>query len=470
MYGVRQENVQLFRQVMQVIAQVSPDVRKVCFISLGCARNLVDSEVMMGKLLERGWGFSEQPQTADAVVVNTCGFIEAAKQESIAKIMEVVGYKQQNPDLRLIVAGCLSQRYGKRLQAGIPEVDLFVGTDQFHRIAEYLDSPLLDGKRLDGASKLNTKRTNYIYTSADPKINTLSPYSAYVKVSEGCQHRCAFCVIPVIRGGLRSRTVADVGAEAEQLAEQGVAEIILIAQDLAAFGRDRQGSELLPLLRRLVEVKGLRWIRLLYIYPEYIDAELLDLLASEDKIVKYLDIPVQHASDRILQRMRRAVNRQDLERIFSQVRERIPDVALRTSVMVGFPSESEDDFNMLLDFVSAQEFDHLGCFTYSKEENTPAGRMQEQVPEAIKMQRYQRLMAQQEGISQAKLQMKIGTTADVLVEKRADDDDKHYLARLATQAPEVDGIVYVSGAAKLGAIQKVKITAASSYDLISEIC
>ena len=415
----------------------------------------------MGKLLERGWSFSDQPQTADAVVVNTCGFINAAKQESIAKIMEVVGYKQDNPNLRLIVAGCLSQRYGKKLQTGIPEVDLFVGTDQFHKIAEFLDTPML------ATGKLNTQRTNYIYTSADPKINTLSPYSAYVKVSEGCQHRCAFCVIPVIRGQLRSRTIADIGAEAEQLAAQGVSEIILIAQDLAAFGRDRQGSELVPLLRRLVKVQALRWIRLLYVYPEYINAELLDLLATEDKIVKYLDIPVQHASDRILQRMRRAVSRTDLERIFAQIRERIPSVALRTSVMVGFPSESEEDFNMLLDFVAAQEFEHLGCFTYSKEEHTPAGRMQAQVPAKVKMQRYRRLMACQAKISQAKLQAQVGTVAEVLVEKQT---AKYYLARLATQAPEVDGIVYVSGQAKLGTIQKVKITAASSYDLCGEIC
>lgn len=415
----------------------------------------------MGKLLERGWSFTEHPQSADAVVVNTCGFIDAAKQESVAKIMEVVGYKQQKPDLRLVVAGCLAQRYGKKLQTGISEVDLFIGTDQFHRIAEYLDAPTLN------TSKINTKRTNYIYTSADPKINTLSPYSAYVKVSEGCQHRCAFCIIPVIRGGLRSRTVADIAAEVEQLAAQGVTEIILIAQDLAAFGRDRQGSELVPLLQRLVQVQALQWIRLLYIYPEYINTELLDLLATEDKIVKYLDIPVQHASDRILQRMRRAVSRQDLERIFAQVRERIPAVALRTSVMVGFPSESEDDFEMLLNFVAEQGFEHLGCFTYSKEENTPAGRMSDHIPEALKMQRYQRLMACQETISQAKLQALVGTTADVLVEGRA---DKHYLARLATQAPEVDGMVYISGQAKLGTIQKIKITAASSYDLFGDIC
>ena len=446
---------------MHVDQQISSQTQKVCFISLGCARNLVDSEVMMGKLLERGWSFTDQPQTADAVVVNTCGFVQAAKQESIAKIMEVATYKQQKPELRLVVAGCLAQRYGKKLQAGIPEVDLFVGTDQFPRIAEHLDSPILN------ASKLNTKRTNYIYTSADPKINTLSPYSAYVKVSEGCQHRCAFCVIPIIRGELRSRTITDISAEAEQLAKQGVSEIILIAQDLAAFGRERQGSELLPLLRRLVQVEGLRWIRMLYIYPEYINAELLDFIATEDKIVKYLDIPVQHASNRILQRMRRAVNQQDLAKIFAQVRERIPTVALRTSVMVGFPSESDDDFNTLLDFVAEQEFEHLGCFTYSKEENTPAGRMPEQIPEEIKMHRYQRLMDCQAKISQAKLQAQIGTSAKVLVEKQ---EDEYYLARLATQAPEVDGIVYVSGKAKLGAIQKVKITAASSYDLYGETC
>lgn len=432
------------------------DARTVHFISLGCARNLVDAEVMMGQLLEHGWQFSAEAQHADAVVINTCGFINSAVKESIDRIIEVGSRKPTHQ--KLIVAGCLTQRYKHQLKAGLPEVDLFVGTDQFHRIAEFLATPLLQGE-------VRAARTNYIYSAEAPRINTLSRGSAYVKVSEGCQHRCAFCIIPAIRGQLRSRTIADVVQETEQLVTQGVREIILIAQDLAAFGRERGNSELLPLLQALAAVQGLRWIRPLYIYPEYISDAFLEFFASENKMVKYLDIPVQHASDRLLRLMRRDIDRCGLEKILQRVRQRVPNVALRTSVMVGFPSESEEDFHTLLDFVAAQEFDHLGCFTYAREKNTPAARMTGQITEKCKQQRQRQVMTLQQGISQQKLSRKIGTICEVLIEKQADD---YYLGRTAAQAPEVDGVVYVTGKALQGGeFVTAKINAASAYDLIA---
>ena len=443
---------------MTALANVRDHPRRVHLISLGCPRNLVDSEVMLGCLLERGWQFTAEPEQADAIVINTCGFINAAQQESVTKIIEAAAHKQHNPELKLIVAGCLAQRYRSQLRDGLPEVDLFIGTDQFHNLANLLDGPILD-------RAVHTKRTNYIYSVDDPRINTLSPYSAYVKVSEGCQHRCTFCSIPAIRGPLRSRTITDIEQEVEQLVAQGVVEIILIAQDLAAFGRDGNQSQLLPLLKRLVAIDGLHWLRLLYIYPEYISEEFLEFFADSSKIVKYLDIPVQHASDRLLKLMARDIDSQGLRRIFATVRQRVPTVAIRTSVMVGFPSETEQDFACLLSFVEQQQFEHLGCFAYSQERNTVAGRMKQQLSQRLKKIRRHQLMTLQQRISQRHLQRKIASTQQVLVEKH----DTIYSGRLSTQAPEVDGMVYVNrGQAPVGTIQPVKITASSAYDLNGE--
>lgn len=443
---------------MIALANIQDNHRRVHLISLGCPRNLVDSEVMLGGLLERGWQFTAEPKEADAIVINTCGFVNAAKQESVDRIIEAATYKQHNPELKIIVAGCLVQRYRARLRDGLPEVDLFIGTDQFHNLASFLDEPIVD-------RSVYSKRTNYIYSVDDPRINTLSPYSAYVKVSEGCQHRCTFCSIPAIRGPLRSRTITDIEREVEQLVAQGVVEIILIAQDLAAFGRDDNQSQLLPLLKRLVTIDGLHWLRLLYIYPEYISEEFLEFFADSSKIVKYLDIPVQHASDRLLKLMARNIDSRGLAKIFSTVRKYVPTVAIRTSVMVGFPSETEQDFACLLSFVEQQQFEHLGCFAYSQEDNTVAGRMKQQLSSRLKRIRRHQVMTLQKNISQTHLQRKISSTQQVLVEKR----DTVYRGRLATQAPEVDGLVYINrGQAPLGTIQPVRITASSAYDLNGE--
>ncbi len=441
----------------------TPVSRKVHLVSLGCARNRVDSEVMLGRLMGDGWAVTQVQEEADAIVVNTCGFINSAKEESIDTILKAAALKDQNPDMKLIVTGCLTQRYKTQLAKGLPEVDLFIGTDEFTRIAELLRDPPKKGTVL-------AKRTHYLYSGELPKINTLAKHSAYVKVAEGCQHNCAFCIIPAIRGKLRSRPVENVVKEVETLVAQGVLEINLIAQDLAAYGRDLKTTDLLALLKALVAIPGLRWLRLLYVYPENISDEFLAFFANEPKIVKYLDIPVQHASDDILRRMNRNVTRADLRRIFAKVRERIPELAIRTSVMVGFPGETEQDVQELLDFVAEQKFAHLGCFSYSQEEGTVAGRMPDQVDDAVKAARLDQVMSLQKDVSRAALKAWVGKTIPVLVEGPAKDNPELWSGRLSVQAPEVDGVVYINkGSVAAGRIQLVSITDSFEYDLVGEV-
>lgn len=435
---------------------------RVHLVSLGCARNRVDSEVMLGTLGLHGASVASEPADADTIIVNTCGFIDAAKEESINTILEMAHFRNTNPELNLVVTGCLTQRYKTQLAKGLPEVDLFIGTDEFPRIAELLT------KKIGGDSeKIYTKRSHYIYSAEMPRINTLNKFSAYVKVAEGCQHNCSFCIIPAIRGRLRSRPLVNVLEEVKQLVTSGVIEINLIAQDLAAYGRDLEGHDLVALLRALVKIEGLKWIRLLYVYPENINDEFLDFIASEEKIVKYLDIPVQHASDKILSAMKRDINRQGLAEIFARLREKVPNLTLRTSVMVGFPGESDEDFAQLLTFVEEQKFSHLGCFKYSKEEGTVAGRMSEQIDEDIKTQRQALVMQKQQAISRNYLQKYIGQTVPVLIEGPSAETELLWQGRIASQAPEIDGLVYINeGEPQIGKIQNVKITEAHEYDLI----
>ena len=358
----------------------SNEIRKVHLVSLGCSRNRVDSEVMVGTLLRDGWKSVEDAEGADAVVVNTCGFISSAKEESIDTILSMAELKKTNPEMKLIVTGCLTQRYKTQLAKGLPEVDLFIGTDEFSRIGELLDKP---GER--GA--IHAKRTNYLYNEDMPRVNTLAAHSAYVKVAEGCQHNCAFCIIPAIRGRLRSRPVHSVIKEVMNLVDSGVQEINLIAQDLAAYGRESGDTNLLELLRAMVKIDGLRWIRLLYVYPENISDEFLEFFAAEEKIVKYLDIPVQHGSNSVLKRMNRDVTREQIISTVKKLREKVPSVAIRTSVMVGFPGETEEEFEDLKSLVEELKFEHLGCFSYSQEEGTVAGRMKDQIEDDIKQVR-----------------------------------------------------------------------------------
>ena len=441
----------------------SSSAGKVHLISLGCARNLVDAEVMLGGLVKKGWQITQQPEDADAIVVNTCGFIGPAKEESIDTIIEAGQHKQANPDMQLIVTGCLTQRYKSQLVKGLPEVDLFIGTDEFAKLPELIDQKF-------EREKLYSKRTNYLYDGDLPKLNTLGKAMAYVKVAEGCQHNCAFCIIPAIRGPLRSRPIASVVAEVERLAEQGVKEINLIAQDLAAYGRDLNEDQLLPLLRELVKVDGIEWIRMLYVYPENISDEFLEFFATEPKLVKYLDIPMQHGSDAVLKRMNRDVTRAQLIDTVKRVRATIPGMAVRTTVMVGFPGETDSEFLELRDFVKEMRFDHLGCFAYSQEEGTVAGRMPDQVDEDIKRERLDRVMSLQRSISYDVQQEKVGRVFPVLVTGLSKESDLLFEGRLPIQAPEVDGVVYINdGPAKPGTIQYVEISEAHDYDLVGHI-
>ena len=432
-------------------------------ISLGCARNRVDSEVMLGSLLQDGWKITESADDANAIIVNTCGFIESAKEESIDTILEAAEVKKSKPDTKLIVTGCLTQRYKTQLAKGLPEVDFFLGVDEFSKINDYVKEALPKGA-------VKAQRTHYIYTDALPRVNTLNKFSAYVKVAEGCQHNCAFCIIPAIRGRLRSRPIPSVVAEVEKLVKDGVLEINLIAQDLAAYGRDRGIDELLPLLKELVAIDGLYLIRLLYVYPENISDEFLEFMAKEPKIAKYIDIPVQHASDAILKRMNRDIDAKGLRNILEKVRAKVPNISLRTTVMVGFPGETEEDFQQLKQFVQDFKFEHLGCFTYSREEGTVAGRMPDQIPVDLMQARQKAIMEVQQEISRSRLEKIIGQVYPVLIEGVSTESDLLFQGRLPTQAPEVDGLVYINeGDIKPGSVQMVEITESHDYDLIGKI-
>lgn len=436
--------------------------KKVHLVSLGCARNLVDSEVMIGTLLERGWQHSQESHDADAIIVNTCGFIQSAKEESVDTILSFADQKRAKPEMKLIVAGCLAQRYKTQLAKGIPEVDFFVGTDQFSQIANLIENPPEQGSVL-------AKRSNYLYNENLPRVNTLSKHSAYVKVAEGCGHNCAFCIIPAIRGRLRSRPISSVVREVTQLTEQGVKEIILIAQDLAAYGRDRGSDELVPLLRELVAIKDLKWLRMLYMYPENISDEFLDLMASEEKIVKYLDIPVQHASNEVLSKMNRILTQEQMRDVFARVRAKVPGIAIRTTVMVGFPGEQDSDSKEMVQFLKDMKFEHLGCFTYSLEEGTVAGRMKDQIDEDIKQARYNEVMGLQQVISRENLAALVGKTYSALLLKK-DENACRWEGRLSIQAPEVDGLVYVTGEGlEAGQICQVRITGSLDYDLLATV-
>ncbi len=445
------------------------NIPKVHLVSLGCSRNKVDAEVMLGSLIENGWEVTQSESEADAIVVNTCGFIESAKEESVDTILEMSEHKKQKPSMQLVVTGCLSQRYKGQLASALPEVDFFVGVDEFAKLPGYLHS----NKNEPAGEKtpVYAKRTHYIYDEHLPRVNTLTKTSAYVKVAEGCEHNCAFCIIPAIRGRLRSRPIQKVRAEVEKLVGQGVVEINLIAQDLAAYGRDKDdGEDLLSLLKSLVQVEGLRWIRMLYMYPENISDEFIDFIAGQPKILPYLDIPIQHASNSVLERMGRDTSIEQIESVLQKLRAKVPGMTIRTTVMVGFPGETEEDFQKLEAFVKAQKLDHLGCFAYSQEAGTQAARMVEQIDEDIKQRRRDQIMQAQQEIVFKKNQSMVGQTFDAVIEKVSDESDLLIQARISRQAPEVDGITYIQGGNyRLGQIQKVLISESIGYDFAAEV-
>jgi ribosomal protein S12 methylthiotransferase len=441
-------------------------MESVHLISLGCPKNTADSELMLGALVRAGFDVTMDPQQAQVLLVNTCAFIEPAKKESIDAILAAAEVKKNGAGKRLVVAGCLSQRYGSELREQFPEVDIFVGTGNFLDLPELLrrsERPELRPIPYTGAAHL-------LPAAAAPRIRTGDPFSAYLKVSEGCDHRCAFCIIPKIRGRHESRALDDLVAEARQLAASGVREINLIAQDLTAYGRDLQPrASLAALLHRLATVEGVRWIRLLYCYPNFVTDELLAAIASLEKVVKYIDMPLQHADDAMLRAMKRERSADALRGLLQRVRTAIPGVALRTSFIVGFPGETEAAFASLVDFVGEQQFDRVGVFTYSREENTAACDLAGQLSEGVKRRRRAELMEVAAEISLEKNRGLVGRELEVMVEGAAPGRATRLRARTSAQAPEIDGMVLLSGEAEPGEIVRARIERASTYDLHGRI-
>src|ERR687892_2302251 len=444
--------------------------QKFSIVSLGCARNLVDSEVMAGLLQRDQYEMVQKPAEADIVMVNTCGFIEAAKTESIDAILEVARLKEERKISKLVVAGCLSQRYSAELAKELPEVDLLIGTGEVPRIVDILR------EHEETRQRQYIGIPSYLYDHASPRLRTTPSYTAFVKVSEGCDHKCAFCIIPQLRGPHRSRSIDSVVMEATLLAKEGVKEINLIAQDLTAYGRDRRdGTTLYGLLPQMVEIPGLSWVRLLYAYPNFLDNALLDLIRESGNICKYIDIPFQHISPRILRRMRRGKSGSAVREAVTRLREAVPGLTLRTSLIVGFPGETDEEFAELLDFVEEMKFERLGVFKYSEEEGTPAAKMDGKLAEEEKESRWQEVMELQSGISQKKNRALIGAIQRVMIDG-TDSDSGELAGRTQAHAPEVDGLVFVKAydlageaiSAQPGDLIDVRITGALDYDLIGE--
>ena len=439
---------------------------KVGFISLGCAKNLVDTEVMLGLLDQGGYVITHQPEEADVLIVNTCSFIDSAKEESISVILQMGDYKKHGKCRCLVVAGCLGQRYRGELLEELPEVDAILGTGAWGRVVEAIEA-VQDGKRVLFIDEMTS-----IYDDQSPRIQTTPKYSAYIKIADGCSNCCSYCVIPRVRGSFRSRSIESVVAEAKNLISRGVKEINLIAQDTTSFGRDCTGnSQLVALLRELVAIDGDFWIRLLYCYPSYFTDELIELIASEPKICKYIDLPLQHAHDAVLSAMNRRDSRRDIEVLVHKLRTSIPGVAIRTTFIVGFPGETEEQFRSLRDFMEEQRFDHVGVFSYSREEDTSAGAMEEQIPDEVRQARYHELMALQSQISESINQGLEGTAVRVLVEGQVEGEDT-LIGRSYREAPDVDGRVYIEGGAvsagERGCFVQARIVQGFAYDLVAE--
>ena len=435
--------------------------RKVSMVTLGCEKNLVDSEVMAGIMAEKGYQVTEDPQDADVIIVNTCAFIDAAKQESVDTVLRMAKLKALGK--KLVVAGCMAQRYADQLAEEIPEIDGIVGTGEFTRIHELVER-IKQGER----PKLIGNPV-YIYDEFTPRLKGVSA-SAYVKIAEGCDHRCTFCVIPQMRGGFRSRSIDSIVAEVCQLVAGGVREVNLIAQDSTQYGMDIYGARRLPdLLRALNDVEGLRWIRLHYAYPGYFTDELIAAFRDLDKVVKYVDIPLQHSEDHILRAMQRPGRQKHIRELIGKLREEISDVVIRSSFIVGFPGETEEDFNRLKDFVREMKFDHVGVFTYSPEDTSPSVHFRDQVEDDIKDRRASDLMEVAREVAEERLARFVGATIPVLIEGR-DEDSAGYIGRTPFDAKEIDGIVYVTGNdLTSGSILPVRIPHSFEFDLVGEV-
>jgi ribosomal protein S12 methylthiotransferase len=428
----------------------------VCLISLGCAKNLVDSEVMLGVLDRAGFALTAEREAADIIIVNTCAFIEDSTREALATIFDAASFKQTGRCSYLVVAGCLPQRYKKELLPELPEVDLFLGTGEFGRIDRHL-LKLVSGRPLP---RLHSSRPTLLMSPATPRILSTASGSAYVKIAEGCSHRCTYCTIPLIRGPYRPRSRSSIVREAKQLARQGIKEINLIAQDTTRY------ENLAGLLQQLARIRDIAWLRLLYGHPASIDPEVLAVMAGEEKICPYLDLPLQHIADPVLKRMGRKITRAKTEALLAALRSRVPGIALRTTFIVGFPGETRQDFKQLLGFVRHARFDHLGAFMYSDEEGTAAARLPGKVPEAVKRERLHELMSLQRAISKEKLKDYRGKELTVLVEGPAANTRYAAQARSRFQAPEVDGVVLLQEELPPGAMVRVKIQRPLTYDLV----
>ncbi len=438
---------------------------KILFVSLGCDKNLVDTEMMLGMLVQKGYTITDDEEEADVVVVNTCCFIGDAKQESINTLLEMAELRKSGSIKALVAAGCLAQRYREEIQKEIPEVDAIVGTTAIDAITDALDEAF-KGKNPNHIEDIN--RTP-VYDKK--RIVTTGGHYAYLKIAEGCDKRCSYCIIPKVRGNYRSIPMESLINEAKSLVEFGAKEIILVAQETTLYGMDLYGKKCLPeLLHRLCEIEGLYWVRILYCYPEEITDELIEAIKSEDKVCNYLDIPIQHASDQILKRMGRRTNRQELADMVNKLRKAIPDICLRTTLITGFPGETQEDHESLLEFVDEMEFDRLGVFTYSPEEDTPAATFEDQIDEEIKLDRQADIMELQQEIAFEKAENTVGSTMLVMVEGKVPDEHA-YVARSYKDAPNVDGFVFIQTGKELitGDFVKVRITGSYEYDLIGEI-
>jgi ribosomal protein S12 methylthiotransferase len=448
-------------------------MKKVGFISLGCPKNLVDSEVMMGQLKQNGYEITADAEEADTLVVNTCGFIESAKRESIDAILEAARLKIGGKAKRLIVAGCLVERYRDELKAEMPEVDAFIGTSQINDILAVCD-PRTNTRSLP-VVPLGNQSATYLYDESTPRVLATPSHYAFIKIAEGCDRPCAFCFIPQMRGHFRSRRFGSIVAEAQQLAEEGVKELILVAQDSSRYGEDLGKQDALAhLLRELSHTDGIEWVRVMYTYPTHISDGFLDVLAEEPKAVKYLDMPLQHASQNVLKLMKRGGNRTSLERLIGRVRQRVPGIAVRTTFITGFPGETDADFEELLAFVKKVEFDRVGVFTYSDEEGTPAYDLPNKVEPKIARQRRTRLMKEQARISRRKNKTRVGETVRVLFEGESKESELLWQGRLETQSPDIDGCVLISDVPEgftpqPGDLVNVLITEAQEYDLVGSI-
>ncbi|WP_018247587.1 30S ribosomal protein S12 methylthiotransferase RimO [Orenia marismortui] len=431
-------------------------------LSLGCAKNQVDSEIMLGLIKDAGHEIIKSYSEAEVLIVNTCGFISDAKEESIESILELSKYKKDGNCKLLIVTGCLSQRYSKELEDEISEVDAIVGTGNFDKIVEIIDDAFGGKKRVEVVDP------EFDYDRDLPRNNLTPQHTAYVKIAEGCNNFCSYCIIPQLRGDLKSRSIENIVKEVKKLSEQGVKEINIIAQDITQYGIDLYGeSKLVELLKELLKIDGIKWFRLLYAYPSHLSEDLIEIIATEDRICNYLDLPVQHADDEIRRKMNRGGSQEDVLATIKKLRDRIPDITLRTSLIVGFPGETEEQFDNLLSFIKEAQFDRLGAFTYSQEEGTPAAKMDCQIPEERKQERFERVMNLQQDISYERNQSWIAKEIEVLVEEVQSEDPKIMVGRTRRDAPDVDGVIYIEGSsAKIGDMIKVKVTDAYEYDLV----